>query len=101
MSLNLKLNITSSNIKQGERVNPGNCPIARRIRNQIKGLQRVSVLGDIATISKKTNGKYFTFVGQLPEVAKNFVKRFDNGQAVAPFSFKITLKKVKNAVALI
>lgn len=99
--MNLKLNITNGNITKGERVNPGNCPIARNIRSKVKSLQRVSVLGDTATITKKVNGQIFTFIGKLPTEAKKFVRQFDAGKAVAPFTFKLSLRKVDRGVAVI
>lgn len=99
--MNLKLSITNSNIAKGERVNPGNCPIARRIRSKVKELQHVSVLGDTATISKKINGKVYTYVGKLPTEAKKFVRQFDAGKAVAPFVFKLSLHQVERKAALV
>jgi len=99
--MNLRLNITNGNIAKGERVNPGNCPIARNIRSKVKGLQRVSVLGDTATITKKVDGKLYTFIGKLPTEARKFVKQFDAGRAVAPFAFELSLRKIERDVAVV
>jgi hypothetical protein len=99
--MNLKLNITNSNIAKGEQVNPSNCPIARNIRSKVKSLRRVSVLGETATITKNVNGRLYTFIGKLPAEARKFVKQFDAGKAVAPFAFKLSLCKVERGVAVI
>jgi len=85
----VKINVTKYQIENGTRVSPYNCPIARAIRRNImiKGdrYKDVSVGADnvdIFSLPKTVNVK-------LPKEAKEFIRRFDSGLPVKPFSFTL------------
>jgi len=95
----LQLKITRANIKNGEQANPGKCPIANSLIENIRNLIYVSVLPNEATIKVK-NGKSITaYRGSLPEKGNSFVKNFDGGKRVNPFSLTLELKKLNKNLA--
>lgn len=77
----LAIRVTRDDIQNGETESATRCPIARAIRRLGKK-KWISVvpyqieLGDA--------------VYQMPETARNFLDRFDDGLAVEPFSFTMT-----------
>ena len=93
----LDLKITKANIKNGERTNPGKCPIANSIKDTVKNLIYVSILPGEATIKVK-NGKNITaYRGALPKRGYNFIKSFDDGSIVNPFNLTLELKKLNKS----
>jgi hypothetical protein len=95
---NVKLKITKTNIKNGEQANPGKCPIANSIMDRIKNVYCVRVLPTEAAIKVKNGNKITTYKSTLTNKANAFVKKFDFGVHVSPFSFTLNLKKVKENV---
>lgn len=63
---------------------PDHCPIARAVKRQRPELRGVKVNG--ASIREVTNGGVYI---NLPDVARQFVHRFDTRLPVKPFSFPI------------
>lgn len=55
------------------------CPIAKSLKR--RGFRNVSVAGGYVSIGKKKV--------DLPAVASDFVRAFDGGRLVSPFSFSI------------
>jgi len=88
--MNHKINISNTNILEGEKANPQNCAIARAIKSKLKKkVQEVSVLPTqvVLKIDKKM------FVAEMPKEGTNFIKRFDRGLAVNSFKLDLKFKK--------
>ena len=90
----VNLKITKANIKNGVAVNPGKCPIANSILENVKNAYYVCVLPDQVAIKVKKGSKITAYRSQTPKVANTFIKKFDDGQKVTPFSFGLSLVKV-------
>jgi hypothetical protein len=85
--MNHKINVTNTNILEGEKANPQNCAIAKAIKSKMKKkITSVSVLPSHVTL--KIDNKMF--VAEMPKAGADFIKRFDRGIAVN--SFKLNLK---------
>jgi len=95
----INLNITKDNIKNGERTNPGKCPIANSVMDTVKNVIYVSILPQEATIKVKTGKKIEAFRGKLPEKAFNFIRNFDDGLRVNPFNLTLELNKLDKKIA--
>ena len=88
--MNKIINIKEKNIMQGEKADPQNCAIARALKEQYKNkLTKVSVLPSHVVLEVKKE----TYTATMPKEGKNFIKRFDRGLAVNPFSLKLRFKK--------
>jgi len=95
----INLKITKANIKSGERTNPGKCPIANSIMENMRNVIYVCVLPNEATVKVK-NGKSITaYRGSLPAVGNNFVRNFDDGLRVQPFNLTLQLNKLSKKIA--
>jgi hypothetical protein len=96
----LKLKVSNSDIKNGERSNPQNCAIAKSLKRSknIKA-SNVSVFHNVCIIKKVKNGKTQTYRAHLPQSAQDFVSKFDHGFAVNPFSLSLELVKVSKKQA--
>jgi hypothetical protein len=81
----IKIDVTSDDIAKGEREQPCRCPIALALTRAHPGQW---VLGE------HTADFYFDDADgtiSLPNEARDFIKRFDNGDPVEPFSFELEL----------
>ena len=88
--MNKTINITERNIFEGEIANPQNCAIARAIKKNMKGkVTSISVLP--SHVNMKIKNKEYTAV--MPKIGANFIKRFDEGQAVNSFSLDLKFKE--------
>lgn len=94
----LRLNVSNSDIKNGEKANPQDCAIAKTLkRNKHIKVKSVSVLQHACTIKAQgKNGKAQYFRAELPAEARNFISNFDHGYAVAPLSFVLNFVKTKS-----
>lgn len=90
----VNLNVTKANIKNGVAVHPGKCPIANSILENVKNVYFVSVLPDQVAIKVKNGNKITAYKSNTPKSANTFIKRFDDGQKVTPFSLKLSFEKV-------
>jgi hypothetical protein len=95
----LKLRVSSTDIKNGEKSNPQACAIARSLKRSKTKLKSVSVFHSICIVKKTEKGKVQNYRAYLPSEAQVFVKSFDHGLAVTPFSFSLDFKKVSNKEA--
>lgn len=95
----LNLKITRANIKEGERTNPGKCPIANSIMESVRNVIYVCVLPNEATIKVKKGNKVTAYRGSLPANGHNFVRNFDDGLKVVPFSLELKLDKLAKKIA--
>jgi hypothetical protein len=85
-----KINITNTNILEGEKANPQNCAIARAIKSKMKKkITNVSVLPSHVTLTIDRK----MFVAKMPKAGANFIKRFDRGQAVNSFEINLNFRK--------
>lgn len=96
---NINLRITKAHIKSGEKVNPSKCAIANSIIDNIKNVYHVCVLPGLATIKVRRGNKISAYSSHLPEAATSFIRKFDDGKAVSPFSLKLEFKKLDKKVA--
>jgi len=88
--MNHKINVTNTNILEGEKANPQNCAIAKAIKSKMKKkISSVSVLPSHVTL--KIDNKMF--VAKMPKSGANFIKRFDRGLAVNAFELNLKFKK--------
>jgi hypothetical protein len=85
-----KINITNTNILEGEKANPQNCAIARAIKSKMKKkITNVSVLPSHVTLTIDRK----MFIAKMPKAGANFIKRFDRGQAVNSFEINLNFRK--------
>ena len=80
----MKVNVTRQDIDQGERANCCNCPVARAIARLVPEGDQVEVL--YASILRR--GLQCRIV-RIPEEVRDFIKKFDRGRWVKPFSFDL------------
>ena len=94
----LLVQVTQNDINHGQRKNCGYCPIALAVKRTIKfseneELRLLVYLSSIefnnaydshCTISRSNNSKK----------VQNFIKNFDNGRNVEPFSFFLTINNI-------
>lgn len=81
----IKINVLKRDIEKGEEKDCEYCPVALAVKRATH--HRVGVAGDVVEIYR---GVYSTSYYSLPAKAINFIKRFDGGKSVKPFSFKMT-----------
>jgi hypothetical protein len=96
---NINLKVTKANIKNGEPVNPGKCPIANSIMEQVKNVYYVRVLPEEAAIKVKRGNKITAYKSTLPKEANTFIRMFDDGTCVKPFSLNLNFKKINSKMA--
>jgi len=94
----LTLNITKANISNGSQANPGKCPIANSIKDNIANITHVSVLPNEASIRVKRGKKLIFFKSKLSPKAYNFIRKFDDGKRVKPFSLTLDFVQQKNSL---
>jgi len=97
----LTLNITKANISNGRQANPGKCPIANSLRENIANITHVSVLPNEASIRVKKGKKILAYKSKLTSKAYNFIRKFDDGKRVKPFSLTLDFVQQKNLVDLV
>lgn len=78
----MKIEVTQQDIDRGDCGNPFNCPIALAIKRVTGEDDRVYVFHEYVI---NLNRGYY----KIPKAAQEFVKSFDNHEAVKPFSFKL------------
>jgi hypothetical protein len=74
----VNLKITKANIINGVAVNPGKCPIANSILENVKNAYYVCVLPDQVAIKVKNGNKITAYKSNTPKVAGTFIKKFDD-----------------------
>lgn len=86
----IKVEVTQNDIEQGEACVGGYCPIALALRRVCPKFDNIHV-GDRVVEFYKGYGKYIhldelTAVYKMPESGKKFVRKFDYGRSVEPFT---------------
>lgn len=87
MGKNIRINVTKKDIRYGKRGEARNCPIARACKRA--GLKQVNVLG-YQVYAAQALVDYDERTFKMPIKAQRFVKSYDNGEKVSPFSFTLT-----------
>ncbi len=85
--MKVKVTVTEQHIKRGKKSNTNFCPIALALKGQL-GLRSVVVDGDVVEfgVDKEGDGGFSI---NLPVEAQEFVRAFDDGETVKPFSFTL------------
>ena len=84
----MKIKVTQQDIAKGSRKKCDNCPIARAIKRETKS--PVWVNSNHVDYLVKNE----LVVHLLPKKAITFIKRFDAGETVKPFTFEIEKYKL-------
>jgi hypothetical protein len=88
--MNKKISITEKNILEGEKANPQNCPIARALKEQVRGkITAISVLPSHVAFSKKG----ISYFAEMPKQGLSFIKRFDEGKSVNKLSLSLKFEE--------
>lgn len=89
----MSFNITNKDISKGKQADPNGCAIARAIYKN-KKVKSAKVFHDTCHIKVIEKNKIKSYRAQMPDEARMFVRRFDLGQAVAPFRLAVELVSV-------
>ena len=88
------INVTQSDIDNGIRNSTCSCPIALAAKRAINDGALPSVCCSDIEFEYKTERDgdvvYRFKSAYLPTIARDFIRKFDNGGTVEPFSFEIT-----------
>jgi len=95
----MSFNITGNDIAKGELADPNNCAIARAMHRN-KRVKSVKVFHDTCHIQVIEKNKVKSYRAQMPIEARAFVRRFDQGLAVAPFHLTVDLINVSRKACL-
>lgn len=85
--MKIKIEVTQKDIDSGVESDVEACPVWRGVRRVVKRGMRVLV--DHISIDLRINGMWEELF--TPQRAINFMKRFDDGRAVKPFSFDLDI----------
>lgn len=85
----LKIEVTKEDIKNGWKISPRNCPVAKAIQR----LLPTASVGLGTLYLNEGNDKYI-----LPDCVSKFILAFDRDQEVSPFSFELNLEECKVAL---
>jgi DNA gyrase inhibitor GyrI len=78
----MKINVCQEHINRGERKRCDRCPIALAVKDKLESKDiNVNAMGIFV-------GLYCQFKWHLPKSAQKFIKRFDAGGHVKPFTFE-------------
>lgn len=84
----VEINVTQNDIKKGLRFSCRECPVARAMSRKIKPPYSLFVSLSKVSIIRESKERPFAQL-ELPEIAQDFIRRFDGYVKVAPFKFKI------------
>lgn len=89
------VNVTAEDIREGGRVDAFCCPVALALRRAVPPhVERVGVTGAYAALWTPDCGHRTTDV-LLPDAARAFIDRYDDGHDVEPFTFEIEIPDAK------
>lgn len=83
----MKIFVTKKDIKKGKRNSFKHCPIALSLKRRkvyFEAINEGCIITDGYDDENSEAGKI-----PLPQIAKRFIARFDTGNKVMPFSFKV------------
>lgn len=89
----MRITVTTQDIEQGRRRDPGECPVARALRRA--GISHFGVTGMLVIV--ESGRTHVPLV--LPPNVQEWILDFDWGSAMAPVEFELTLphEKLKHA----
>lgn len=94
----ITVRVTRKDIKNGQKGSQAACAVARAVR-RATGFRMTRVTSEnVAVITRgedkmpRSDGANVRYSAKLPIRAQNFVRNFDDGVKVKPFTFKVTLK---------
>jgi len=82
----IKIRVSAKDIKNGERDNCSNCPVALAVRRVFDADETIEVDGEEILIM---SSPYCDI--SLPPIVRKFVSDFDAGMKVKPFTFYLPL----------
>jgi len=92
----IRIQVTKKDIKAGAQDSPTDCPIARALRRACPNFQFVYVGDDFASLNRTPCELSNCEQIDLPEVARQFVRQFDNGDDVKPIRFEMQIPDAEN-----
>jgi hypothetical protein len=83
----MKIKVTLKDIEEGYRGSCYDCPIAHAFKREVKTTSHTGLTVGAARILHREACTWNAYT--LPKKAQTFIKRFDNGKPVEPFTFEI------------
>jgi hypothetical protein len=83
----MKIKVTLKDIEEGYRGSCYECPIALAFKREVKPTSQIGLNVGAARILHREVHEWDTYT--LPKKAQTFIKRFDGGKPVKPFTFEI------------
>ena len=83
----MKIKVTQKDIEEGFRGSCYDCPIARAFKREVKPTSHIQLNVGAERILHREVYSWDSYT--LPEKAQTFIKRFDDGKPVKPFTFEI------------
>ena len=83
----MKIKVTQKDIEEGYRGSCYDCPIAHAVKREVKPTSHTGLNIGATRILHRNGCSWDTYT--LPKKAQTFIKRFDGGKPVKPFTFEI------------
>jgi hypothetical protein len=83
----MKIKVTLKDIEEGFRGSCYDCPVALAFKREVKPTTQIGLNVGTERILHREVHEWDTYT--LPKKAQTFIKRFDNGKRVEPFTFEI------------
>jgi nitrate/TMAO reductase-like tetraheme cytochrome c subunit len=83
----MKITVTQKDIDKGLKSSCYECPIAHALKRKVKNKIRYGFAVNADFIDLTKDNKWWIYA--LPKKAQTFIKRFDDGKPVKPFTFEI------------
>jgi hypothetical protein len=83
----MKIEVTLKDIEKGFRGSCYDCPIARAFKREVKTTSHTGLSIGAERILHREVHEWNAYT--LPKKAQTFIKRFDGGKQVEPFTFEI------------
>lgn len=87
----MTIDVTAQDIDRGCKLSPYHCPLALAVSRALSG-RRIAITACVRVYS----GFSTSVALALPETARNFRRRFDQGDPVEPFSFELSMNEEAN-----
>jgi hypothetical protein len=83
----MKIKVTLKDIEEGFRGSCYDCPVALAFKREVKPTTQIGLNVGTERILHREVHEWDTYT--LPKKAQTFIKRFDGGKPVKPFTFEI------------
>ena len=87
----MKVNVTAKHIRKGKRSQPCHCPIALALKEQLHKEVEVGPYDMFFLYRKKIAGE-----AKTPDSAYYFIRAFDKGHKVKPFTFEVSFRAMRS-----